>query len=94
VYRALPDAGYPPRAPLDSLPEGTAPPWRNDLTDAAIRVCPPLAEVREALRATGGEPLLCGSGSCWAARYTSTSSRDTARDALRAERSDWSLWAV
>ncbi|WP_306589736.1 4-(cytidine 5'-diphospho)-2-C-methyl-D-erythritol kinase [Geothrix sp. 21YS21S-4] len=94
VYCALPEVGYPSPAPLGSLPEGAAPPWRNDLTDAAIRVCPPLAEVREALRGTGGEPLLCGSGSCWAAHYASSSARDAARIALRAARPDWSLWAV
>src|SRR5512133_4226138 len=59
VYRALQDVGYPgavqgdrPTAPpsaspLSSLPEGAAPPWHNDLTGAALRVCPPLAEVRD-----------------------------------------------
>ena len=68
VYRALQDIGYPFPEALSSQPEGKAPPWRNDLTGAALWVCPPLGDVRDALRDTGGDPLLCGSGCCWAAR--------------------------
>jgi len=79
---------------LASQPEGAAPPWRNDLTGAAIWVCPPLAEVREALRDTGGEPLLCGSGSCWAARYASTADRDAAADILQSSHATWRVWRV
>ena len=79
---------------LASLPEGAAPPWRNDLTGAALWVCPPLAEVRDALRDTGGEPLLCGSGSCWAARYESPQARDAAAGQISGLRPDWGLWRV
>ena len=99
VYRALQDVGYPdavrgdrPTESLASLPEGAAPPWRNDLTGAALWVCPPLAEVRDALRDTGGEPLLCGSGSCWAARYDSIQARDAAAERISGRRPDWGLW--
>jgi 4-diphosphocytidyl-2-C-methyl-D-erythritol kinase len=77
---------------LPSLPEGAAPPWRNDLTGAALWVCPPLVEVRDALRDTGGEPLLCGSGSCWAARYDSIQARDAAAERISGRRPDWGLW--
>jgi 4-diphosphocytidyl-2-C-methyl-D-erythritol kinase len=94
VYRALQDVGYPFPEALASLPEGAAPPWRNDLTGAALWVCPPLAEVRDALRDSGGEPLLCGSGSCWAARYASTAERDAAGRHLSAEHGDWGIWPV
>ncbi len=94
VYRALHYVGYPFPEALASVPEGTPPPWRNDLTGAALWVCPPLADVRDTLRDTGGEPLLCGSGSCWAARYTTGSSRDAAALALQEDRPDWSTWAV
>ena len=94
VYRALQDVGYPFPEALASQPGGTAPPWRNDLTGAALWVCPPLAEVREALRDTGGEPLLCGSGSCWAARYASLAGRDAAAGHIAATRPDWQLWRV
>ena len=94
VYRALQDVGYPFPEALASLPEGAAPPWRNALTGAALWVCPPLAEVRDALGDTGGEPLLCGSGSCWAARYVSTAERDAARSHLSADHGDWGIWAV
>ncbi len=79
---------------LASQPEGATPPWRNDLTGAALWVCPPLAEVRDALRDTGGEPLLCGSGSCWAARYGDTDARDTASNALRTSHRDWNVWNI
>ena len=79
---------------LASLPEGAAPPWRNDLTGAALWVCPPLADVRDALRDTGGEPLLCGSGSCWAARYATAADREGAAHSLRASRPAWGIWAV
>ncbi|MFN7956759.1 MAG: 4-(cytidine 5'-diphospho)-2-C-methyl-D-erythritol kinase [Holophagaceae bacterium] len=93
VYRALAEVGHPEPEPLPSLPGGAAPPWRNDLTGAALRVCPPLGAVREALLGTGGEPLLCGSGSCWAARYDSLAGRDAAAEALRSGHRAWRIWA-
>jgi 4-diphosphocytidyl-2-C-methyl-D-erythritol kinase len=105
VYRTLQDVGYPGAvqgerpavpasvSPLSSLPEGAAPPWRNDLTGAALWVCPPLAEVRDALRDTGGEPLLCGSGSCWAARYASVQARDAAAAQVSGH-PGWGVWPV
>ncbi|HCZ32080.1 MAG TPA: 4-(cytidine 5'-diphospho)-2-C-methyl-D-erythritol kinase [Holophagaceae bacterium] len=92
VYRALQDVGYPFPEALASQPAGTPPPWRNDLTGAALWVCPPLAEVRDALRDTGGEPLLCGSGSCWAARYTTAADRDAAALILRPSHPAWGIW--
>lgn len=92
VYRALAELGYADPRPLPSLPEGIAPPWRNDLTAAALKVCPALAEVRDALAAEGGEPLLCGSGSCWAARFDSAARRDAAAAALRTRHGSWSVW--
>lgn len=94
VYRALQDVGYPFPEALASQPEGAAPPWRNDLTGAALWVCPPLAEVRDALRDTGGEPLLCGSGSCWAARYDSAQARDAAAERIAHENHPWRLWRI
>lgn len=94
VYRALASVGYPMADPLPSLPEGQAPPWRNDLSGAAIFVCPALAEVREALAATGGEPLLCGSGSCWTARYSDPGRRDAACEAIQASRPEWRCWTA
>lgn len=94
VYRALQYVGYPFPEALGSLPEGSAPGWRNDLTGAALWVCPPLGEVRDALLATGGEPLLCGSGSCWAARYSSPSARAAAAAELLTSHPTWGLWQV
>jgi 4-diphosphocytidyl-2-C-methyl-D-erythritol kinase len=94
VYRALEQVGYPFPEALGSLPAGATPPWRNDLTGAALWVCPPLADVRDALRDSGGEALLCGSGSCWAARYPSTAERDAAATALRAARAEWGIWEL
>ena len=94
VYRALAHAGYPLPEPCPSLAAGAAPPWRNDLTGAAIWACPPLSEVREALLETGGDPLLCGSGSAWAARYGSLADRDQAMARLKRVKADWSVWAI
>ncbi|HJU83745.1 MAG TPA: hypothetical protein VJ600_06020 [Holophagaceae bacterium] len=94
VYRALTQVGYPLPEPAPSLPEGAAPPWRNDLTGAAIWVCPALAEVRAALLDTGGDPLLCGSGSSWAARYPDPVSRDAASGALREAHPSWGIWSA
>lgn len=94
VYKALAAVGYPPVAPCPSLAPGEAPPWRNDLTDAALRVCPGLAMVRQALAGLGGEPLLCGSGSCWAARFPSAETRAEARERLQHQRPEWSAWAI
>lgn len=86
------DPWQPGPAALPSLAVGAAPPWRNDLTGAALWVCPPLAEVRDALRDTGGEPLLCGSGSCWAARYATAAHRDEAAAILRPSHPGWGIW--
>jgi 4-diphosphocytidyl-2-C-methyl-D-erythritol kinase len=79
---------------LESMPVGAVPAWRNDLTGAALWVCPPLAEVRDALRDSGGEPLLCGSGSCWAARYTSNQTRDAAAERISSRPGGWRLWRI
>lgn len=92
VYRGLAQAGYPLPEPCPSLADGAAPPWRNDLTGAAIWVCPPLAEVRAALLETGGEPLLCGSGSAWAARYPDAQARDGASSRIAAQHPLWRQW--
>ncbi|BDU73262.1 GHMP family kinase ATP-binding protein [Mesoterricola silvestris] len=91
VYKSLPQVGYPFPQACPSLGAGEAPPWRNDLTGAAIYACPALSEVRAALLDTGGEPLLCGSGSCWAARYPDGARRDAASHALAA-RPGWTVW--
>ena len=94
VYRALQDVGYPFPEALASQAAGAAPPWRNDLTGAALWVCPPLAEVRDALRDTGGEPLLCGSGSSWAARYGTGQARDEAAEWISSRHGSWRLWRL
>lgn len=94
VYRALPSVGYPFPDALPGLGSSEAPPWKNDLTGAAIYVCPLLAEVRQALLESGGEPLLCGSGSCWAARYDTTEERNDAAGALRLTHPSWRIWTT
>ncbi len=94
VYRTLQQVGYPFPQPLASQPAGIAPPWRNDLTGAALWVCPLLAEVRDALRDTGGEPLLCGSGSCWAARYSTIADRDAAVERISSDHGEWRIWPI
>lgn len=94
VYRALPQVGYPLPEPCLSLAEGAPPPWRNDLTGAAIWVCPPLAGVRAALLDAGGDPLLCGSGSAWVARFTDSSARDGAMEAFTSRHPEWRVWRI
>ena len=94
VFRAIASVGYPFPEPCPSLPEGAAPPWRNDLTGAAIWICPALAEVRAALIETGGEPLLCGSGSCWTARFPTPGKRDRVMKELTGTHPHWDAWAV
>ncbi|MGA2080021.1 MAG: 4-(cytidine 5'-diphospho)-2-C-methyl-D-erythritol kinase [Holophaga sp.] len=92
VYQSIAQASYPVPVPCPSLPVGAAPDWRNDLTGAAIWACPALADVRAALVDSGGEPLLCGSGSCWAARYPGGRERDAALDRLGAAHPRWRFW--
>ena len=94
VYRALASVGYPFPDVLPGLGSNTAPPWRNDLTGAAIYACPLLAEVRQSLAESGGEPLLCGSGSCWVARYDTPKARDEAAGTMRLKQPSWGVWAV
>lgn len=94
VFKALAAVGYPPVAPCPSLQASQTPPWRNDLTEASIHVCPELAEVRKALVESGGEPLLCGSGSCWVARFEHPSDRNMAFERLRGAHPAWRLWKV
>ncbi len=94
VYKALASVGYPPVRPCPSLADGDAPPWRNDLTEASIHVCPELTAVRAALEATGGQSLLCGSGSCWTARYMDADTRNQAATSLRKDHPEWRIWAI
>jgi len=94
VFRALALAGYPMPETCPSLDGGQAPPWRNDLTGAAIWVCPALAELRAELVELGGEPLLCGSGSSWAARFPDARSLPQAQAQLAASHPDWSTWSL
>lgn len=94
VYRALAEVGYPAPTPLPALPEGAAPPWRNDLTAAALRVCPALEDVREALETNGADALLCGSGSCWVGRFPTAALRDLALSRSRQAFPAWSHWPI
>ena len=94
VYRALSSVGYPFPDALPSLGIREAPPWRNDLTGAAIYVCPLLSDVRQALLESDGDPLLCGSGSCWAARYNTVEQQSKAADALRLTHPSWGIWTT
>lgn len=91
VYRALTEVGYPGTA---LLPDPTGAPWRNDLEAAALRVCPELGAVKEALAAVGADPLLCGSGSSWAGRFESPEARDAAAATLRATHPAWGIWRL
>ena len=94
VYNSIAQVGYPLPVPCSSLAGGGAPDWRNDLTGAAIWACPRLSEVRGALLDSGGDPLLCGSGSCWAARYPSPAARDAARARIAAAQPGWRFWSL
>ncbi len=91
VYGALARTGLPGTL---ALADPTQAPWRNDLEAPALEVNPALAEVREALSATGGEPLLCGSGSAWAARFATVEARDAAIASLGQHHPEWGCWAV
>ena len=55
----LPSVGYPFPAPCPSLGAGGVPPWRNDLTGAAIYACPALADVRAGSWRTRAGNLSC-----------------------------------
>ncbi|MBP1626760.1 MAG: 4-(cytidine 5'-diphospho)-2-C-methyl-D-erythritol kinase [Holophagaceae bacterium] len=92
VFRALALAGYPMPDTCPSLGRGQTPPWRNDLTGAAIWVRPELADLRAELLDLGGEPLLCGSGSSWAARFPEAGQRDDAARSLASRHPAWGIW--
>lgn len=94
VYQALGEVGYPAPEPLGALASGAPPPWRNDLTAAALHVCPALAEVQAALTATGGAPLLCGSGSCWVAKYPDNATLVLAQARLATAHPAWRTWSL
>jgi len=91
VYKALTQDDISQNAPCPPLGIGQAPPWHNGLTNAALRVCSALAQVRDALASMGGTPLLCGSGSSWAAKFASNSERDAALQILRAQHPEWNF---
>jgi 4-diphosphocytidyl-2-C-methyl-D-erythritol kinase len=93
VYKALLLEETDNNAPCPSLGPDESPPWQNGLTEAALRVCPELRQVREALASVGGEPLLCGSGSCWAAKFASAEKRDSALEALRHKHPEWVFYS-
>jgi len=92
VYKALTQKDLSNNAPCPSLAQGEAPPWRNDLTDAALSVCPELRQVRNALTSVGGDPMLCGSGSCWAAKFANLTDRDAALRQLSRQHPDWHFY--
>jgi len=94
VYAAISKIGYCDPIPCSSLPKKIAPPWRNDLTDAATWVCPKMSDVRKAIVDSGGEPLLCGSGSCWAARYHNSYICDKAYNFLKSHNNNWQIWNI
>jgi len=48
----------------------------------------------EALLESGGEPLLCGSGSCWVARYDSIANRSAAASQIKMANPTWALWEI
>jgi 4-diphosphocytidyl-2-C-methyl-D-erythritol kinase len=93
VYKALTQDDISQNAPCPPLGVGEAPTWHNGLTVAALRVCPALAQVRDALASVDGSPLLCGSGSSWAAKFASDAERDAALHKLRALHPDWDFHA-
>ncbi|MCL1893798.1 MAG: 4-(cytidine 5'-diphospho)-2-C-methyl-D-erythritol kinase [Holophagaceae bacterium] len=92
VYKAvsLTDNINPAHCP--ALEIGEVPPWRNDLTRAALKICPALGPVRDVLQNVGGDPLLCGSGSSWAAKFPSIADRDSALEGLLAWHPEWSIY--
>jgi 4-diphosphocytidyl-2-C-methyl-D-erythritol kinase len=91
VYGALARTGLPSTLPL---PDPARAPWVNDLEAPALAVNPALAEVREALVGLGGSPLLCGSGSAWAARFDTLAQRDAAQATLAAAHPHWGFWSA
>lgn len=91
IFGALARTGLPGTC---ALPDPAQAPWRNDLEPPALVVQPAMAGVRAALAATGGEPLLCGSGSAWAARYPSLEAREGAIAQLTEQHPAWGLWAL
>ncbi|MDR0498266.1 MAG: 4-(cytidine 5'-diphospho)-2-C-methyl-D-erythritol kinase [Holophagales bacterium] len=93
VYKALTQEDLSRTLPCPSLSANEAPPWRNDLTNAALKVCPAMHQVREALISVGGEPMLCGSGSCWAARFMDRDERDTALQKISARYPGWRFYS-
>jgi 4-diphosphocytidyl-2-C-methyl-D-erythritol kinase len=92
VYKALNQSDLVDQAPCPFLGAGEEPPWRNDLADAATSVCPELRWVRDALADAGGDPILCGSGSCWAARFASWAARDAALLQLSDSHPEWRFY--
>lgn len=89
VYGALARTGLPG---TQALANPSQAPWHNDLEAPALAVNPALTTVREALHATGGDPLLCGSGSAWAARYETEEARNSAELQLRQAHPEWGIW--
>ncbi|MCL1909141.1 MAG: hypothetical protein FWG12_07240 [Holophagaceae bacterium] len=92
VYKALAPQDYSSPAPCPALGPGEAPPWYSGLASAALRVCPALKSIRDALTDAGGDPLLCGSGSSWAAKFNSVAERDVALEKLRSQHPRWSFY--
>jgi 4-diphosphocytidyl-2-C-methyl-D-erythritol kinase len=92
VYKAMAQGGFPYDAPCPPLAPNEPPPWHNGLTGAALTVCPELAQVRGALIEFGGDPLLCGSGSCWAAKFPDIEARDAALEQIKKHRPEWACY--
>lgn len=96
VFRALAVKHNPPMRDLPSAFSGRAfVDWlsrqRNDLEEPAIRICPPIATVLDAIRKSPGCVLerMSGSGATCFGLFESTGAVRAAAAALKAEHPDW-----
>ena len=87
VYKSIAQVGYPVPEPCASLARGARP--RTGATTSPARPSGPARpwpRCARPCRTAAASRLLCGSGSCWAARYPDAGQRDAARDRLAAAR--------
>ncbi len=94
VYKCINHDFFPPSSIKDLLMSGQSIPRRNDLAPFAYQVNSNLQKIASVLSGTGGDAMLCGSGGCFSALYTSDDACRSAMHWLHEHKPHWKVYNI
>jgi 4-diphosphocytidyl-2-C-methyl-D-erythritol kinase len=94
VYKCINHDFFPPSSIKDLLMSGQSIPRRNDLAPFAYQVNSNLQKIASVLSGTGGDAMLCGSGGCFSALYTSDDACRSAMHWLHEHKPYWKVYDI